>query len=199
MREEQAQVGIDLRQFCAHEEIRPDLHKPFRYKGHVYATDGRIAVRVADDPNYETGKIAIDKGLKFDEPRTFVKAPRVKLPPMPKPRTVSCIDCDGRGKKHDCPACGCECYTCKGTGSLTERPEVSARFAGQLFDVEYVRMLYSLPDLEYAPSPPSMDGGGLLFEPMYFRFAGGMGVVMPLSREYPKHVDLEAEQQPGEH
>lgn len=190
--------GIDLQQFCSTDEFRPNLQKPFRYKGHVYATDGRILVRVEDDERFETcEKIAIEKMIDFDAPRIFVDAPTTKKFPTKKPPAkTKCTDCDGRGREHDCPDCECECYSCDGEGEIEERPLISTTFAGQLFDFEYMRMVCSLPELRYAANPTA-DDECLRLGPLFFRFAGGICVVMPLSRKHDMHVDILAAPSPA--
>lgn len=180
---------INLQTFCRGDDFRPYLRQPFRYKGHVHATDGRLLIRVADDCAYASSdKVAVEKALKLDEPRDFVAAPAVELPPKEPIKTISCNDCDGRGTEHDCPECMCDCDTCGGKGTIEHEPEASATLAGQIFNLEYVRQLYSLPDLEIAPNPADCK----IFTPLYFRFAGGVGALMPMRSEYRNHIKIEA-------
>lgn len=179
---------IDLQKFCGEDDLREQLTRPFRYKGHVYATDGWLLVRVADDEAYPSSdKIAVEKALKLDEPRSFIKAPAVDLPPEEPAETVECEDCDGRGTEHDCPDCQCDCDTCGGKGEIKKDPQISTMLAGQIFNLKYVRALYSLPELEISPNP---SGSGLL-TPLYFRFADGVGALMPRRDKCKTHIELE--------
>lgn len=183
-----AASAIDLKQFCGDDDFRPYIRAPFRYKGHVYATDGRVLIRVADNQSYQSSdKVAVEKVLDLDAPREFLRAPATKQFPKKRPvEKVRCPDCDGRGTDHDCERCECTCYSCKGSGSIEEKPEVSTIFGGQIFDLEYVRLLYTLPDLEIAPNPADAP----MFTPLFFRFTGGVGALMPMREQYKIHVDI---------
>jgi hypothetical protein len=179
---------LDLQQFCAvDDDWRPHLNKPFRFKGYVYATDGRMIVRVADDETYPAcDKIDPIKVVSPAEHADYINAPKVELPAMEAAKRIECRDCNGRGYEHDCPDCECECEACGGQGYCDEMPETSTTFAGQIFDLKYIRKLYSLLGLEIAPNP----GDGVIFTPLCFRFEGGIGVLMPMSRESKQHVSI---------
>lgn len=182
---------IDLQQFCGADDFRPYLQKPFRRNGYVYATDGRILLRVDDDEQYSTvEKVNTERVFEKISAAVFVPAPSVNIPPKAPISERECRDCDGRGTEHDCPDCGCECDTCDGTGRIKDQPEISTSLCGHLFNVDYIRLMFTLPDLEIAPSQAQIvDGHSAL--PMFFRFAGGVGALMPLSRQYEKHVEIE--------
>lgn len=179
---------LDLQQFCAvDDEWRPYLNKPFRSKGHVYATDGRLLIRVADDESFPAcDKVDPTSFLKQAEQASYITAPKVELPAVEAAKHVHCPDCNGRGHEHDCPDCECECGACRGSGSVNDTPRVSTTFAGQTFDLKFIRKLYTLPGLEIAPNPSDCD----LFTPLCFRFDGGLGVLMPMRDGYRKHVDI---------
>lgn len=46
---------MDITKFCATNDPRSYMHKPMRHDGYLYATNGHIAVRIADDPAIEAG------------------------------------------------------------------------------------------------------------------------------------------------
>lgn len=179
---------LDLQQFCAvDDEWRPHLNKPFRFKGYVYATDGRLLIRIADDESFPAyDKLDPTSFLKQAEQASYIIAPKVELPPVKAAKRIDCPGCNGRGHEHDCPDCECECDACCGSGFIDDTPEVSTMFAGQIFDVKFIRKIYTLPGLEIAPNP----GGCDLFTPLCFRFDGGLGVLMPMRQEYREHIDI---------
>lgn len=180
--------AINLLQFCSDEEWRPYLRKPFRHDGYVYATNGHILVRVPDDDRYEAhGKINPAKAMVGFDAADFMPAPQVIIPPKIEPKRVECIDCAGRGKEHDCPDCDCTCETCSGNGFVIASPSRSTTIFGHHYNLEYIRQIYALPDLEIAPHSVSI---GDIIAPLYFRFSGGCGALMPMRSPYREHVDI---------
>jgi hypothetical protein len=141
-------------------------------------------VRVVDDVFRETyDKIAIEKVLDLDSPRSFARAPEVTFPAVEPSKKETCEDCDGRGTVHECPDCQCVCDGCGGSGEVAIESKISTDFEGQVFDIKYMRLIYSLPELEYATNArPS--------GPLYFRFAGGVGALMPRTRKHEQHIDI---------
>jgi hypothetical protein len=175
---------LDLQQFCSTDTFRFNLHKPFRRNGHVYATNGHILVRVADDERYEiSDKIATEKVLAKLDSAKFIPAPAVNLPPKAPTQKETCTHCDGLGTQHDCLDCSCECDACEGKGTVDNRPEISTSLCGQYFALDYIRQLYDLPDLEIAPDS---------VEPMLFRFTGGIGALMPRRNASKTHIEIES-------
>ena len=47
--------AMEITKFCATADPRAYLHKPMRHDGYLYATNGHIAVRIADDPAIDAG------------------------------------------------------------------------------------------------------------------------------------------------
>ena len=84
-----------------------------------------------------------------------------------------CWDCDGRGRVHKCPTCECSCPTCRGTGRHERNSYVEM---GQSFlSARLARLLVGLPGpVEIANPLPQWR------VPVWFRFAGGDGLVMRL-------------------
>jgi len=97
--------------------------------------------------------------------------PRIALPAPIEPKP--CSECDGRGYRHDCPDCTCACEDCWGTGKdevIQPVPVLGASFARR-----YVALIYALPGNLFGAlgvTPKS---------PMFFRFDGGEGMLMPLN------------------
>lgn len=164
---------IDLQQFCGKDETRPYLMKPFSVGDFTYATNGHIMVRVPKDPDIGPPSKSFnpDRPLEGVETATFV-APKFKLPSKP-PADAECEECDGRGYKHDCPHCECQCRACAGTGSQAEEGNVSTEYGGVTLAMRYVRKMLALPAIELSV-PRSADA------PLLFRFKGGVGALMPM-------------------
>lgn len=160
-------MSINLNLFCDPKrcEFGCDLSVPFSLNGHTYATNGHIAVRVPRRPDIPENKEAVKaEGLPWD-------FSRVKFGPLPEPELLpdQCWKCAGRGHKHECPDCRCECKACAGSGKLPSRVKIGkAVFAGQ-----YIEWVRALPGLEIGKPKPST--------PLPFRFKGGEGLLMPLS------------------
>ncbi len=111
----------------------------------------------------------------------YVALPPFTLPEAPE-YDQECDACDGRGSKHDCPDCSCNCPDCSGTGWLDPERKISTEVEGAFFNLIYVRKMLGLPGLQIAPSK---DG-----KPMYFRFDGGCGALMPRRVRCAEHVEI---------
>jgi hypothetical protein len=186
---------IDLQPFCSTDVWRPYLLKPFRYKGYVYATDGLVMLRVADDESFvTTDRVDAERVLAGLQDATFLPAPAVALPPAPIDATIKCPDCDGRGKEHKCPDCDCECEGCDGAGKIKIVSEVSTMICGHIFNIANVRKVDALPGLEIAPASANVAD----LKPMLFRFAGGVGAMMPMRAKAKDHIEIERATTEGE-
>jgi hypothetical protein len=165
---------IDLRQFCGTQPDRPYLHDPFSLGAFTYATNGHIIVRVdrLADARREgdmPSKKAVERILSVHNGAAFLPVSDVSIP---TPSVLDCHFCDGRGTKHDCPGCRCLCPHCNGTRHANEKRSIN--IGGIPFDVEYITQILALPSPELGASPKERD-------PMPFRFAGGIGCLMPIS------------------
>jgi hypothetical protein len=176
---------IDLKQFCGNDEFRSYLNEPFTQGNYTYATNGHIMVRVQKVDSVGPCKSKV----KFDASKPLVGIERLKfetfsfsLPPDPG-KKGTCVDCDGRGYKHDCPDCECTCNFCKGSGEADPEGRISTTIAGRAFCLRYVRMITSLP----TPQIAKTDGE----TPLYFRFEGGVGALMMRRKPFENHVEIE--------
>ncbi len=162
----------ELQPFCSTDENRPSLALPFFCNGWIYATDGRVIVRVpCDDDRFGGGELS----SRTDTPDAaalfrWTKGPAaVGLPSgLPSPSEVPCPDCEGCGGKecdmghtHECPKCG-------GDGVVTVDPAVE--IGGMFFGCRRLRLIAALPGVQLWPTPGqsvcvfTFEGGdGLLF------------------------------------
>lgn len=176
-------MSIDLTTFCS--TSRPQVDHPFTVGGHTYYTDGYIAVRVpaiegtpTDGPEnvatYFDGMDAVE----------YRHLPSFVLPPGGK-FLVTCEDCDGTGKCHECPDCHCQCDRCNGTGKEERDSDDrnSVTFNGVNYGLTIFRRVLVLPTLRFETKPRERDV-------TRFRFDGGEGIVMPLIGTYQNHTDL---------
>lgn len=185
--------ALDLQQFCGTDECRYYLMKPFSRDGFTWATDGAILVRVAlrpEIPEIEQ-KIAVSKPLEGVETAAFVK-PKFNLPLAPT-EIGDCPTCRGRGYLHDCPDCECDCERCNATGTMDKEALISTKIGGKFFSLKYVRQILALPRVEIEVIPSSEP----LKRPIFFRFDGGVGALMPLDKPRETHVEIEPSENPG--
>lgn len=168
-----------LRNFCSGDERRPITCRPWSFGDFSYATNGTIIVRVplvADVPivadREKTAKM-VDQWLTNYASMERVPAPRIDLP---KGRSWTCDECDGRGTKHDCPDCGCDCRECDGTGRCHQPVLVAWR--GTHISRENWRLVTALPGSVIAASPPLPP----VHDHISFAFDGGSGIVMPMRK-----------------
>jgi hypothetical protein len=184
---------IDLRLFyCKH--WWPPSMPPFAHGEFVYATDGRILIRVPDEDGWPPASGAISESvlaklLAVPDDAEFVSLARVKFPAAP---FRECWACEGRGTEHDCQGCIHKCDDCGGEGVVAVKQSVSIGAA--LFDVRYIELIASIygeisPQVAPSPSP--------------FRFDEGLGAVMGLmapgssSNEFLYLGDVERFQEPA--
>lgn len=162
---------LDLTTFCSTEPSRPNLHAPFRLGEHVFATDGRICVRV---PAYEGPPEGSVDPRKFFSNIPEVTPARLRSIKSAQKQLDECTNCGGTGKMHECPNCDCgHCEFCDGAGSVDNTPKIRVALRGAVFDLRYINLIRTLPNLHLAVSAPK-DAA------MYFRFDGGDGVLMPM-------------------
>ena len=172
---------INLQSFCGDDADPSYLHKPFSYEDFTYATDERIMVRVPRRENVP--ELSADNPIK-DPTKPMQGFGTVRFAPPPPysiptgSDEVKCPSCEGRGLEHDCPDCTCICAKCEGTGAL----KTSTTVGSINFDLNYLRQVLALPGVEIAEPQDRA--------PLYFRFTGGDGALMPLTRQYPKHVEI---------
>lgn len=100
-------MSFDLQRFCAIDDIRDYLLKPWRFDGWVYATNGHICVRVPDNGSPDTPE-RTSKHPKAHElfVNTFGDGP--DFLPMPDlPAGEECPSCKGAGlfSAKKCEAC----------------------------------------------------------------------------------------------
>ena len=176
---------LDLQPFCSTDEVRPYLMKPFSRHGFTWATNGHILVRVTlrSDISDVDKKFNIAGPLQDFESASFFK-PEYFLPP-PVPAPVGCAACDGRGHEHDCPSCGCICGACDGKGEVNPENNMSVSIGPTPFSLKYIRQILSLPGIEIETLAADQS-----MKPLFFRFDGGIGALMPLRSPHTDHVDL---------
>lgn len=181
-------MAVDLQQFCSTDSVRFYLHNPFTLGDFTYATNGHIIVRVPKVDGVPLAESAPNPSNIFkDFPASdrFTALPPLNLPKAEGPETVDCSECDGRGKEHECPDCDCECEACDGSGKEVREKRVSTELAGVILQLRYVRQIAALPHVEIAPHL-AING-----KPVFFRFEGGDGALMPMRAGYETHVQVE--------
>lgn len=189
-------AAVDLQQFCSTDDLRPYLMKPFRFKGFTWATNGHILVRVREDKRYEplAGKIDPAGPLKGFDKVTMWARVAVALPPQIE--VQQCVACKGSGADHSADACsGDVCWTCDGAGFSDGERSTSVTLAHVPFALNYVRQMLALPNVEIAPT--SVSNADHDYRPLYFRFNGGIGALMPLRKNYDTHIDIEPSKDPS--
>lgn len=159
-------MKIDLQKFCAENDIRSYLEKPFAVDGHTVATNGRIAVRV---PGVEEGTAEASEQLAAAVRKMFSRT-HADFVPMPGlPERVECDHCHGTGQldEDDCDDCdgagefthGNHIYTCEecdGTGRVngpviclkcggTGEPFTVVKVGEVTFQAKYLRLIADLP------------------------------------------------------
>lgn len=171
-------TAADLQQFCSTHDHAFSIKEPFTRGDFTYATSGHILVRV---PRLEAvGPVERSPSAE----KLFDQSPPVECMPLflklPPPKVEECAECSDGESVHDCPNCDCVCDSCDGAGEIEVR--VSCEVRGVLFDTAYIRKIQTLPGLKFAVAPPKKAAVRFEFE------GGGEGLLMPLSRTYPKHV-----------
>jgi hypothetical protein len=173
--------AIDLEKFCYRglEPERQKLCQPFSIGEWTYATNGHVAVRVprrtdiAENPAAPTKEATtlFEEGTKRAR---YKPAPKSELPPLETcewEETLTCLQCNGTGKQHQCPDCSCECGECNGTGEVIFIRWHETTIGRACFNSKYIAWLQELPNL--ALGQPHKHA------PLPFRFEGGEGLLMP--------------------
>lgn len=183
---EPAGAVIDLQRFCGADRYRAYLMRPFSRDGFTWATNGHILVRVATLPQYA------DSDKQFDQSRVLQGLDRVTLwarldgllPPEIAPDT--CEDCGGSGDDPEETKYSCMC--CDGTGKVGGEKIMSITVDRAPFALHYARLMHSLPHVEIGIG--SADNNAYRGSPLLFRFAGGVGALMPLRSNAAAHVEF---------
>lgn len=179
---------IDLMPFCDPDpDSRYAFQKPWLDGDQVIATDGRALI--VCDPTLYTGKLADDEARRPGWRQIMDPLAKVDtwlpLPTYPECGNAACRgtgefskkcqSCHGYGE-HRCE-CGNEheCDRCEGKGETVELCEVcDCNFGNRHIACRLANRLLPLPQTEW---------GVVTNDPtdvVYFRFAGGMGAVMPM-------------------
>lgn len=182
---------IDLKPFCAVNDIRTYLNAPFVVDGQTVATNGQIMIRVqgVDPAANQDAPIAQNVRTLFEKAYTDF----VPLPTLPKAQ--KCRVCKGAGfiEDADCKDCNgngefmhgvheYECKNCDGMGTVgrvqcwdSECDGGFVRKAVQIgdatFSVRYLRLIAALPNARICTDGPHGTAA--------FVFDGGEGRVMP--------------------
>lgn len=192
-----------LQKFCANEDIRQYLEKPFRKNGYLYASNGHICIRIPDDSNIQ----AIEAPSQIDPEKFFSNSVTEwhllpeNLPP-PKPcsncngeKIVSekvaepCPDCDGEGDfthgehTYTCKECDGEGYIHRKTQNKVTCPECTGtgeniynpvQIGAANYSRTYLALIQSLPGAKIEHVPEHDS-----WRVCRFIFDGGEGAVMP--------------------
>jgi hypothetical protein len=194
-----------LELFVDQEGTRPDLKSPTRHEGCLYASNGKMLVSVADDPQIEahgtfpTAKFAeIFKGWhqiqRFEPLRVILPDPQTCKVCNGRKRLQRCTTCDGEGTfRHQ--GWDYDCKPCDGNGvhanDLVELSQLevvcfNCEGAGQELNVPvelhgkyyrryYLEVLMKLDGIEIQADEVT--------DPLslsLFRFRGGRGAIMPM-------------------
>jgi hypothetical protein len=195
---------IKIEHFAGVDDYREYLNAPWRRGGKLYATNGHFMVEIDDD-----GREAADFSKQPDCAALFVKhspGDFVSLPELPA--AVTCRACDGAGMcyREGCPDCDAkgefthgmyeyQCQRCDGDGYFTQyfAPEGESlsrcvacyglgeevnrdhrtKVGTRNYATRLLRVLTALPGVEVSCCPTSGN-------PLWFRFDGGRGLVMPM-------------------
>jgi hypothetical protein len=174
----------NLKKFCSTDPTRPYIAEPFSFGEFTYATNGYVVVRVARVMDASEGREpmsaeVLSKALNPACAPSFVSLAGIVLP-LDETPAADCINCEGEGDV-ECDECGHshKCEACKGVGFTGSRRSISV--GGVLFDAKYIEQINELPRVEIDAQP--VDGA-----PMCFRFDGGIGALMPLTRDYERRL-----------
>ena len=157
---------IDLMPFCSTDPYMWFIAHPFSRGTFTYATNGCIIVRVPRRDGVPDGGVKDPDAVMSKLPTPTIPFPALVIPENIGP----CPTCSGRGYKHDCEFCECDCEACSGIGRI----RATIIFFDVCFDAKYIKQIQSLPNVLVAKSVGE--------EAMAFSFDGGIGAVKPLRR-----------------
>lgn len=187
-------MKIDLNRFCADVDnypLRPYLNNPMTRADFEYATNGKIIVRMPTVQAY-SDNFPLKLLKKVEEMFAREVSELSMLPAFTHEPPLPCRECDGLGYvsycpnydgegthtcdlsySHDCESCDGkrECHSCHGNGTNCTR--VPVKIGPRNIALRYVSMIQTLPNVR-------VDLGGGPYDPMYFAFDGGDGIVMPM-------------------
>lgn len=104
-------MSIDLKRFCAIDDPRPHILKPWRFYGWVYATNGHVCVRIPDNGMPDTPERTSKHPAAHELfARWFGDGPEF-APMIELPEPETCRHCDGIGAFAAKP-----CEACDGEG-----------------------------------------------------------------------------------
>lgn len=165
-----------LSDFVSCDETRPSILKPWKHGKHVYATDGRVMVRISADlfPEVTTEpnvpQAATDSLFAASLPDEHWISPTPEMRAVTRVKCDKCID----GFK-ECTECGHhgECDYCDGAGFSV--PHTPLKIGNTYLNQFYIAKLCRLPGvmLHLPPEAPALDV-------VHFRFEYGIGVLMPM-------------------
>lgn len=188
-----------ITKFCAVSDVRLWLMRPARDMGRLFASDGRIMIQTDDDSEVsamENSPLvgAFQRLMAQSEERTNYRPVDMALPEKllcgpcrGTGQLQSCVRCEGTGQVQEddpapsgtCPDChgggewpdvnGDSCWHCDGSGEGFQAIPVRNTF----FQRKYLALLQALP------GPVELSTGELPLTVAFFRFAGGVGALMP--------------------
>lgn len=178
----------ELQSFCATDDLRAWLAKPFSGDQYTYATNGKYVVRVSKRDGIggcegqPKAPEVLDKWFSSLDAASCIPV-SLALPDVAEAeKDAECDACEGRGFVHDCPDCQCKCDDCRGKGQLHDVEEISVEALGHIFRLPYLRKLLMLPGLKVAPTTKKG-------HPVLFTFDGGEAGLMPMTRPHDVHYD----------
>jgi len=164
-----------LMPFCSVSPAKPHFRQPSSQGEFTYACDGRILIRVArlaDVPEVE-GYVNMDRVMgQFHAEGDWQPAPMK----FTEAKIGPCHACGGQGT-HFCEKCGedHDCARCEGKGTKEEMQWME--IDGRRIQNKFLRLVAALPGAEFNTT-------GDENTPVSFRFAGGIGLVMPLLKRH---------------
>lgn len=175
----------DLMQFCSKEHERYYIAKPWRRGAFTYATNGHICVRVDAIESDEEQPKAPDAEKVLLRQLNPIFAP-LRIRRLPDPPRRKCELCMGLGKWEDVGGVMVECEYCDGVGAVELMQSVS--IAGAYFETKCINMIAELPDAEFPTNPLPDHKDWRKTVPTSFRFAGGIGALMPMGKGAQVHI-----------
>lgn len=188
---------INLQEFCNREQEY--FGKPFSVGKYTYATDQVIVIRIPRVEGFSENKVfpnvvTIFKNLP--SVKNFIDIPAYENHEifckecMGEGSISECLKCGGTGKV-DCFECGqsMDCKDCDGTGKVPNGPKecdvcggTGTMIASQYIEISngvdvssyYLELLKGLPNIKLSDECQNW------MVPVYFKFDGGDGLLMPL-------------------